>query len=242
VADEDDDWLRRFTQQDIEEDEGYRPRRTIPVDRALASAEEPAAITVVVDERCAVSDVVIAAQWRDVVRPHDLGRVLLEATNKAILIQVASQVERLDPEGPVELPGFTQRAAPSAGGDPTSPVAESLVNEVLELFSRFDAELAAYTAHVRQAASGTTRGEGFNGRIVVTVAAGQVCGVDVDVKWASAARHTEIRAEAMSAFQAAWQQAASSDVREIPLPPSIARLQELASDPEALSRQLGLSR
>ncbi|HEV7829447.1 MAG TPA: hypothetical protein VGP04_11475 [Pseudonocardiaceae bacterium] len=242
MSDEDDDWLRRFTEQDIDEDEGYRPRRTIPIDRALASAEEPAVITVVVDERGAVSDVLIAAQWRDVVRPRDLGRVLLEATNKAIVNQVASQVELLDPEELVERPEFAHRVAPSAGGDPTSPVAESLVNEVLELFSRFDAELAAYTAHVRQAASGTTRSEGFNGRIVVTVAAGQVSGVDVDVKWASVARHTEIRAEAMSAFHAARQQAASCDVRGIPLPPAIARLQELASDPEALSRQLGLSR
>ncbi|MGH3684257.1 MAG: hypothetical protein ACRDRU_12125 [Pseudonocardiaceae bacterium] len=46
----------------------------------------------------------------------------------------------------------------------------------------------------------------------------------------------------MSAFQAAWRQAASRGSGGIPLPPSIARLQELASDPEALSRQLGLSR
>ncbi|MDT7712312.1 MAG: hypothetical protein QOG46_1001 [Pseudonocardiales bacterium] len=242
MSDNDDDWLRRFTEQDIDEEEGYRPRRSIPVDRALVSAEEPAAITVMVDERGAVSDGVIPAHWRDLVRPRDLGRVLLEETNKAIVNQVTSQVERLHPEGPIERPGFSHQAAPSGGGDPTSPVAEGLVNEVLELFSRFDVELAAYAADVRQAASGTSQGQGFNGRIVVSVAAGQVSGVDVDVTWASAARHTEIRAEAMSAFQAAWQQAASRGLRGIPLPPSIARLQELASDPEALSRQLGLSR
>ncbi len=137
---------------------------------------------------------------------------------------------------------FSYRDAPSAGGDPTSPVAESLVNEVLDLFSWFDTELEAYAAQVRQAATATNCGEGINGRIIVTAAAGQISAVDVDVRWASAARHTEIRAEAMSAFQAAWRQAASRGSGGIPFPPSIARLQELASDPEALSRQLGLSR
>lgn len=244
MSDEDNDWRRRFTEQDIDEEEDYRPRRTTPPDRGLPqqSAADPAAITVLVDERGVVSDVVIPAQWRDGVTPRDLGRVLLEAVNKAIVNRVTSQVEQLDLDAPAEPPVFSHRDAPSAGGDPTSPVAESLVNEVLELFSRFDAELEAYAGQVRQAASATNRGEGVNGHIVVTVAAGQVSGVDVDVRWASAARHTEIRAEAMSAFQAAWRQGAPRGSGGIPLPPSIARLQELASDPEALSRQLGLSR
>jgi hypothetical protein len=84
VSDEDDDRRRRFTEQDVDEEEGYRPRRTTPADRALlqGSAEDPAAITVLIDEQGVVSDVVIPAQWRDVVRPHDLDRVLLDAVNK----------------------------------------------------------------------------------------------------------------------------------------------------------------
>lgn len=244
MPDDEGDWRRRFTEQDLDEEDDDRPRRSAPGQRVVSrdSAEDPAAIAVLVDERGAVSDVIIPAQWRDAVRPHDLGRVLLEAVNKAIAHRVTSQVEQLNLDAPVERPVFSRRDAPSAGGDPTSPVAESLVNEVLELFSRFDAELDAYAAQVRQAATATHRGEGVNGRIVVTVAAGQIAGVDVDVRWASVARHTEIRAEAMSAFQAAWRQAASYGSPAIPLPPSIARLQELAGDPEALSRQLGLSR
>ncbi len=244
MSDEDHDWRRRFTEQDVDEEEDYRPRRTTPADRAPAqeSAESPAAIRVLVDERGVVSDVVIPAQWRDVVRPRDLGRVLLEAVHKAIANRVTSQVGQLALDAPVERPAFSHRDAPSAAGDPTSPVAESLVDEVLSLVSRVATELEAYAAQVRQAATATNRGEGANGRIVITVAAGQVSGVDVDVRWASAARRTEIRAEAMSAFQAVWRQAVSYGSGGIPLPPSIARLQELASDPEALSRQLGLSR
>ncbi|MGH4016769.1 MAG: hypothetical protein ACRDSL_23115 [Pseudonocardiaceae bacterium] len=244
MSNEDDDWRRRFTEWDVDEGEDYRPRRATPAGGSLPqeSAEDPVAITVVVDEQGAVSDVVIPAQWRDTVQPRDLGRVLLEGANKAIANRVASQVEQLDLDAPVGRPVHARQDAPSAGGDPTSPVAESLVNEVLDLFSRFDVELAAYATQVRQVATAVNHGEGVNGRIVVTIAAGQVSGVDVDARWASAARHTEIRAEAMSAFQAAWRQAASRSSPGIPIPPSIARLHELASDPEALSRQLGLSR
>lgn len=79
----------------VDEEEDYRPRRTTPADHVLPqeSAEDPAAITVLVDEQGAVSDVAIPARWRDVVRPRDLGRVLLEAVNKAIANRVTSQVE-----------------------------------------------------------------------------------------------------------------------------------------------------
>lgn len=243
MSDEDRDWRRRFTEWDVDEEENYHPRQATPPAHSLPrAADDPAAIRVVVDEQGAVSDVVIPAQWRDAVQPRDLGRALLEAANNAIANQVASHVEQLDLNAPTKHPVFSHRDAPSAGGDPTSPVAESLVNEVLDLFSRFDTELEAYGARVRQVATAANRGDGVNGRIVVTIAAGQVSAVDVDARWASAARHTEIRAEAMSAFQATWRQAASRSSNRIPLPPSIARLQELASDPEALSRQLGLSR
>ncbi len=98
MADEDNDWRRRFTAQDIdEEEEDYRSRRTTPADRGLPqeSVVDPAAVTVLVDERGVVSDVVISAQWRDVVAPRDLGRVLLEAVRKAIANRVTSQVEQL---------------------------------------------------------------------------------------------------------------------------------------------------
>ncbi|MGH3791239.1 MAG: hypothetical protein ACRDQ9_10660 [Pseudonocardiaceae bacterium] len=146
MSDKNDDWRRHFTEQDVDEEEDYHPRRTTRADQ-VAPQGSAAAITVLVDEQGAVSDVVISAQWRGVVRPSDLGRVLLAAVNKAIANRVASQVEQLD----LDALEVLHRNAPSAGGDPTSPVAQSLVNEVRDLFSRFDAELAEYTAQVRQA-------------------------------------------------------------------------------------------
>jgi hypothetical protein len=196
-----------------------------------------AAVTVLVDERGVVTDVGIPAGWHRAMRPRELGPALLAAANTAIANRVAEQVELVDLDDPA--PVFTTRDAPSADGDPTSAVAEDLVTEVLDLFSRYDAELATYAAQVRAATTTTNRGESGSGRVVVMFASGQVSAVDIDTTWAAGARHTEIRSEVLSAFQAAQRQARSAT---IPLPPSIARLQELASDPQALSRQLGLAR
>jgi hypothetical protein len=203
---------------------------------APASDEKPTAIAVTVDERGVVSDVTIPANWRDLVEPRDLGGALLDAANAAIAGRVAEQVDLFDVDGPP--PAFAHREVPSANGDPTSAVAENLVNEVLDLFSRFDAELETYARQVRQAVTATNRGESSDSRVVVTVDAGQIASVDIDTAWASSARHTEIRAAALTAFRAAW----TGEATPVALPPSIARLQELASDPQALSRQLGLSR
>jgi hypothetical protein len=219
-----------------EDEEGYRPRK---IDAWDTPREQPADIAVVVDDNAAVSDVVIPARWQNTVQPQDLGRVLLERANEAIAGRVTEQVERFAVDSPA--PVYARREAPSANGDPTSQVAEDLVAEVMQLFARYNGELEAYTARVQQAATATHQAEGGTGRIKVTLAGGQVSAVDVDAAWAAGARHNEIRSEALGAFQAAWRNA-ELGTTNIPFPPSIARLQELASDPQALSRQLGLSR
>ncbi|MET0133128.1 MAG: hypothetical protein ABW215_05995 [Kibdelosporangium sp.] len=223
-----------------EDEEGYRPRKvaaweTTP--QEPVSREPAAAIAVVVDSRGAVSDVIVPARWHETVSARDLGLVLQETANKAIAKRVAEQVDEFDMDQPVR---FGHRAdAPSAHGDPDSAVAENLVREALDLFANFNADLAAYTAQVKQSTPATSRGQGGNGRITVTLSAGQVSAVTVDAAWAASARHTEVRAEALSAFRAADQVSSSP---EVAFPASIARLHELASDPVALSRQLGLSR
>jgi hypothetical protein len=220
-----------------EDEEGYRPRKVAAWETASQDpvSPEPAAIAVVVDARGAVSDVIIPVRWHETVPPRDLGRTLQDTANEAIAARVTEQVDQFDMDQPVQ---FGHRDAPSAHGDPTSPVAENLVNEALELFANFNADLAAYTAQVNQASPSTSSGQGGNGRISVTLSAGQVSAVTVDTNWAASARHTEVRAEALSAFRAA----ARVSTSEVAFPASIARLHELASDPVALSRQLGLSR
>ena len=234
-----DNMLRLY---DDDEDDRRPARQDSAQRRGRDNREDPPAITVLADEQGVVSDVLVPADWRNTVSPRDLGGALRDAANKAIMDRVAAQAEQFDPYAVVAPQTTVRPHAPSAHGDPTSPVAENLVNEVLGLFSRFDAELATYSDQVRQQVTTTQRAEGPGGRIVVTLAAGQVSTVEADDRWATAARHTEIQAEATQAFRAAFRHGAAAGSDDIPLPPSITRLHELAGDPEALCRQLGLSR
>ena len=236
-----EDWRRRFTEWDLdEEDDQPRPAVVKPDPAPAEETHEPRPIQVVLDESGAVRDVVIPENWRETTSPRELGPALLDAANRALGNVVAAQVEAFDLGSAPEQPVVARKDAPDAGGDPTSPIAEALVNEALDLFSRYDRDLKAYAAQVRRAATATSRGAGGNGRIVVTMTGGRITGVEADPRWAVTARYTEVRVEALSAFRAAGRGSAAT--RSIALPASITRLQELASDPEALSQQLGLSR
>lgn len=236
-----EDWRRRFTEWDLDEEDDQPRRRPVKPKPAPADeTQEFGPIQVVLDQSGAVRDLVIPENWRETTAPRELGPALLDAANRALTNLVADQVETFDLGSVPEQPVMVHRDVPHAGGDPTSPIAQALVNEVLDLFSRYDADLETYTAQVRQAAAATSRGAGGNGRIVVTMTGGRITGVETDPRWAATARYTEVRVEALTAFQAA--QRGSATTRSVALPASIARLQELASDPHALSRQLGLSR
>ena len=76
---------------------------------------------------------------------------------------MAAQVEAFDLGSAPEQPVVARKDAPDAGGDPTSPIAEALVNEALDLFSRYDRDLEAYAAQVRQAATATSRARAATG-------------------------------------------------------------------------------
>jgi hypothetical protein len=236
---DDNDWRRRYTEQDLDEDVYDRPRRQPTQPQSNRDeAEEPDGIRVFADTDGAVSDVVIPARWEDAVPARELGHVLREKANEAIAGRIQDQLEGLDIDAEPQ-PVFAHRDAPSAHGDPDSPVAQNLLAEVMDLFARVDSELATYADQVRQAAGTTFNGAGMNGRISVTMAYGQITGVTVDQNWLASARHTEVRAEALSAFQAAARQVTTTGAGSVRVPPALARLQELASDPDALSRQLG---
>jgi hypothetical protein len=236
------DWLRRVTGQDADEEWDTRPPVKSPLPAPEQPEEDPDAIRVVVDEQGAVTDVVIPARWADAVGgAQGLGAALQEKANDAVARRVADQVANLDMTTMPE-PVFAHRDAPSAEGDPDSPVAQNLLAEVMELFGQVDQDLATYSSQVRRAATATYQGSGSASRITVKMAHGQYTEVTVDTRWAAGARHTEIRGEALSAFQAAARQVSTTGAGAVTLPRSLARLQELASDPEALSRQLGAKR
>lgn len=197
------------------------------------------AIVVTVDEQRLVTRVVVAVDWRDRIGPAALGECLTEAANEAILDEVARAAEALEP--PTRPAPVHRDDAPSANGDPTGPVAQALVAEAMELFARFDTELVEYTQQLRDASTAPSQGVSGNGHVRVVLAAGQVSRVEVNPRWAARAGHAMVAAEALAAFEAA-QHAMADDAVVVRMPPALARLVELAGDPHALSRQLGLSR
>lgn len=238
-----EDWRRGFGEPDLE-DEVPRSAKVSPPSPAATvgvfeGADDHGVVKVMVDDSGAVADVVLPRTWRERIAPDELGRTLLTAANNAMSGWLADKFERADLE---PEPSKTSRAdAMDAGGDPSSQVTRDLVNEIRELFATFDRDLERYRDQLEKATNRTAEAYGSNSRIHVSMAPGQVSWVTADSRWASYARYTEIRAEALGAFQAAGRQLAGADPSTVRLPASLARLRELAGDPTALSKQLGLS-
>ncbi|HET9142968.1 hypothetical protein [Actinophytocola sp.] len=187
----------------------------------------------------AVADVSVPPNWRDKIGPRELGQALLTAANSAFSAWLVDLVEHTDLEP--EASRTSRADARDAGGDPSSEVAQNLVAESVELFAQFDRDFAIYREQLAKAARVTADARGSNNRIQVTMVPGSVSLVIVDPRWATYARHTEIGAEALSAFRAAGRQLAGADPGTVALPASLARIRELAGDTAALCRELGLS-
>lgn len=235
-----EDWRRGFAEPDLEEESP--PLRTAapePGNAAFEGSDDHGVIKVMVDESGAVADVVVPRTWRESIAPGELGRALLTAANNAQTRWLADMIEHIDLEP--GMPVFSRADAVDAGGDPSSGVARSLVNEIRELFATFDRDLEVYREQLEKATNRTAEARGSNGRIQVAMTSGEVSRVTADTRWATSARYTEIRTEALGAFQAAGRQLAGADPSAVRPPASLARLQELAGDPAALCRQLGLS-
>lgn len=231
-----DDWRRGFAEPDLGTDDP-RPTPTPPEPGGVSyeGADDHGVVTVTVDGSGSVSDVVIPPTWRDTVAPDELGSALLTAANNAFLSRLADDLGHADLE---QEPA----SAPESDGNPSDEPVASMVIEVDDLIAQFDRDLGIYRDRLRAAAdTATATRRGINGRIEVTMGPGIVSAVTVDPRWAGHARYTEIRAEALAAFQAACRQAGTERPDAVPLPASLARIQELARDPRALSKQLGLS-
>ncbi|HEU5475624.1 MAG TPA: hypothetical protein VFV67_33700 [Actinophytocola sp.] len=235
----DDGWHRGFAEPDLGDEDRPPPTpRSKPGTTGFTGADDRDVITVTVDGTGVVADVGVPPNWRDWIGPRELGQALLTAANNALSGWLGDMIERTDLE-----PGLsttTRADALDAGGDPSSAVARNLMAEIGELFATVDRDLAAYREQLVRAANVTAEAKGSNGRIHVTMAPGSVSAVTVDSRWATSARYTEIRAEALGAFRAAGRQLDGAGT--VSVPASLARIQELASDPVALCRELGLSR
>lgn len=230
-----DPWLARFTSEEFLDDAPPPARRAEPA--GFRGRDDSGTIEVTVDDSNVVTAVGVPPGWRDSVEPRELGKALLTASNNAIVARLREQVRGLDAPAP---DAGRRDDASDAYGNPSSPVARGLVAEIEELMARFPRDLALHRERLREAATATAVEPGPNRRVRVAASAGRVTAVEVDPRWARTARHTEIRMEATAALRAATGRAAPVDPARVPLPPSLARLRELAADPDALRRQLGL--
>lgn len=198
------------------------------------------AIRVVVDASGTVTDVVVAANWRDKVPPGELGVALTAATNLALSSRFAHRVEHAEVEA--DIPRDARPDARDAGGDPSSPVARDRVREIAGLLAVFERDFATYQRELREAAANATAGaRSTKGAIEVTMEHGLVAAVTVNPSWAKSAGNADVRAEVLGALTAAAGQLARAGPSAVTPPASIARLRELAGDPNALSKEMGLS-
>jgi len=200
--------------------------------------DETGVVSVVVDRGGLVTDVVIAAKWRDKVRPRDLGAALCAAANQALAGRLSDQLEHLELE--TEFRPVARPDARDAGGDPDGAVARALQAEVAELLVAFDRDVVTYQRELSAATNATVDARSRKGTVEVTVGHGRVIAVTVDPGWAKSATRTGLRAEALGAFTAAGERLATVDPTAVTMPATLARLARLAADPPALSKELGL--
>ncbi len=188
----------------------------------FGGVDDRGVITVTVDRSGLVADVLVPPTWRDAVGPRELGQAMLTAANNALTSHLADLIEHMDLD-----PDVTRKA----GDNPPTQESEGLVmSEVADLLARFDRDLETYRDQLNAAVNVTATGSGPNGRVRVTMTPGRVTEVSADSRWAAQARYTEIRAEALKAFQSATRDLGNPDPSAVPVPTTLARLQELAGE------------
>jgi hypothetical protein len=223
-----DEWRRGFAEPDLGDADPRHPT-TDPSEVRFEGSDDHGVITVVVDGSGAVANVVIPANWKATVAPDELGAALRTAANNAFFGWLAGELGDADLE--------QQPAAP----DPPAQAAANMA-EVDDLIAQFDRDFRIYRERLRAAAvTATATSRGINGKIEVTMQPRHVSAVSVDPRWLRGVRYTEVRAEALAAFRAACRQAGTGIPDTVPMPASIARICELASDPRALRTRPGRS-
>jgi hypothetical protein len=193
-------------------------------------------VRVVVDRSGAVTDVVVARNWPEKVHPRQLALALTTAVNVALANRMMDELTHTDLE-----PEVTPRKdARDARGNPSGAVAQELKAEIAGLLAAFGRDLETYRRELSDTAGATVGARSPKGAVEVTMGHGRAVQVTVDPTWAKSARHNDVRTETLAALRAADQRLATLP-RVVTPPPSMARLRELAGDPAALNRELGLS-
>jgi hypothetical protein len=199
--------------------------------------DDTGAVTVTVDRAGLVTDLALTPTWRQKLAPDQLAHAMTTAANQAISDRLAHEHAQPWPDATP----IARQDARNAGGDPSSTVARTMMDEITSLLADFPRDLDTYRGDLSEAASATATARGTRSKITVSMSHWRVDIVTVDPRWAESAENTAIRVEALDAFTAAGRHLADADPRAVTPPASIARLLRLVADRPALTTELGLS-
>jgi DNA-binding protein YbaB len=237
-------------------------REAAELARGFSVAADPAArvdgfdgsrtVRMTIDGSGRVVDVEIGRSWRAVIGPAGLGPAVVEAVHGAERRRVetwADAAERNramnsagDPGGQADLSGLS--SSDSGGSGPAPPpgdrAAADATRELFYLAMDVMERLDDVARTVEQGTGGPVRGDSPGGRVMVTVEAGRLTGVEFDQRWLADAGAEAIAEQVLAGFAAAYRADPRTAVADALEHPTFRELREVTADPHELLRRLGL--
>jgi DNA-binding protein YbaB len=223
------------------EADALRASFDVPPDKltGCTGTDKTSSVTVALNARGLVTKVIVAGSWRDTMRPHQLGRAVLDAIDaggQRLLSAWASAVAENDGNRHVEAVAEPAVAVPA----PSDEARAATVQELFGLIEKLDNEFAGRTAGVVTVATAKTVGRSGGRHVAVTLTGKQISTVDINEEWLAVANHQDIANEVLAAIRAAYETARRT-ASEILANSAATQLQALTRDPAALLRRLGMS-
>jgi DNA-binding protein YbaB len=204
------------------------------VNDRYAGRDPAGAVEVTVAGNGSVSEIHLDPAWRDRVLEHGLGSAVVAAVSKASAARFAAQRADPVPAGSPQPPYDFYAERP---GDPASAESNQGLREVLAVLEALDAELDGFDdlAPPPQVTAADAAG-----RVRVTMTGRTVTSVDVDEEWLAAQPVESAEIALGRALRDAAHRAAAVSTEKIAGLPAARQVLQMAHDPEALLRRLGL--
>ncbi|MEB3367545.1 hypothetical protein [Saccharopolyspora mangrovi] len=197
----------------------------------LVGQDPEKVLAVYMTEEGEVRSVKLADAWKSRVDPRNLASQVVSAANAATIEAAAAQAE------------LAQSSGGQASGNGTRVPDDSPITsaEALQLVERATADLEAFQRQVLAVAETVVSAQSGGGHVQGTAKRGQVLGIEIDVRWCSAARNSEVEGELLDVLKDLRCKSSSTELASGPQSQAIAQLYSWASDPQRLLRRLGLS-
>jgi hypothetical protein len=209
------------------------------------------AVRATVDGHGRVVEFGIDPSWRNVLRPAELGKAVVQAVDAAERQWMAAWMcagpqpagDAADDSGDGATWADALDCACEAGRSRSlgrQAIAES-TRELYYLAMDAVDQLAEAGRAVEQATAAAVRRHSTDRYVSLAVSGGRVVGVDFDQSWLKRATAAQINRRLRAAFHAVDQAGPRATAAKALDHPSIRELQEISADPRELLRRLGLS-